>query len=219
MKRLRFIIPAAFMVLFSGCITIFEKYSFNKDGSGTMEYLVDMSELYSMMQAFSDSASNEEMNLDQSFADMKPSLEAVEGISNVMLTGDTDNYIFGIKYQFRNVEALNEALGLLMNAEGGNSEKFVDYTKKTFTRYHKTSDEFSPEALLGEDNEGMDESMVEGMLEGMKYKIFVTMPGKVKSVSTNAEYVTEGSNEVRVEANFSQMVKDTELLKMVIKSK
>ncbi len=39
-----------FVLLMQGCLTIEENYTFKKDGSGTMEYVVDMSEMADLMK-------------------------------------------------------------------------------------------------------------------------------------------------------------------------
>lgn len=47
------------IMLLSGCLTIEEHYTFKKDGSGTMEYVMDMSEIGSMMDALGSSDQGE----------------------------------------------------------------------------------------------------------------------------------------------------------------
>lgn len=220
MKKLIVTALTASALFLSGCITIFEKYSFNKDGSGSMEYLIDMKEMYDMINAFADEEQKNEMNLNETFGETIPELSAIPGISNVQLTGTPEEYVFGIKYDFKDVAALNAALGVLLEKEQGKSDKYVDFNKKVFTRYYKTSDEFSKEALMGEEGgEGMDESMVDEMLQGMKYKIYVNMPGKVKSVKTEAGYTMEGDKAVLIEANLLQLSENDQILKTVITSK
>jgi len=215
-KSILFVLSALFLVL-SGCITITEKYSFRKDGSGTMEYIIDMSELYAMMASFSDSTT-EEMQMNESFEEVKAELESIDGISKVTLTGNPESYIMGIQYDFKDAVALNKAMNLLLNKEGEGTSTFVAWNKKSFTRYSILSDEFSKEALLGE-TEGMDESMAESMLDGMKYKLVVSMPADIKTVETSAEYVQDDKRTVTVEAGFLKILNEKNYLQTEIKTK
>ena len=50
-RNTRLLALLALLVAFTGCITIEENYTFKKDGSGTMEYVVDMSEIGDMLKA------------------------------------------------------------------------------------------------------------------------------------------------------------------------
>ncbi|MBK9535574.1 MAG: hypothetical protein IPO10_10485 [Flavobacteriales bacterium] len=42
---LRPLLAVILLMFFTGCLTIEENYVFKKDGSGTMEYVVDLSEM------------------------------------------------------------------------------------------------------------------------------------------------------------------------------
>jgi len=88
MKKL--IIPIVIFTLVSlgSCITIVEKYSINKDGSGKMEYIVDMSEMYSLMQTLSEEEDVQDLDVSQSFEAILPDLSILKGINNVEIAGE-----------------------------------------------------------------------------------------------------------------------------------
>ena len=62
-------ICTALVLLFAlqGCITIEENYTFKSNGSGTMEYVVDMSSFGEMMESMGDMAGEESSELGDLF--------------------------------------------------------------------------------------------------------------------------------------------------------
>lgn len=222
MKKCLF--PLVFLFLmttFSSCLTIYEKYTINKDGSGSFEYIIDMSELYSLLESMAgetDMEGIEKTDINESFREMIPELRTIEGISNAQVKGDTDKYIFGISFDFSDDEALNRAMDLILDDKNSENQKYVEIKRKKFIRFHKTSSDFSKEALLGEDDVS-DESIMLGVLEGMKYRIEVNLPRKIKTIETKAEIIREDKNLVVIEANFNSLLEDVEHLKTFVKTK
>jgi hypothetical protein len=219
MKKLSLFALVAALSFLTGCITIIEKYTLNKDGSGTMEYFIDMSELYQMMASFSDSTGEmESPEIDQSMREMLPGLENIEGISNIELTGDTAKYAAGIKFDFKNPNALNQAMNVLFKGEksGTDELKYIDINGKTFTRYSLTSADFNKEELLG--SEELDAETMKSVLESMKYKIIINFSKPVKKVNTLVAYTIE-ENTVSMETNFSEIFDKKDFLKTIIKTK
>lgn len=221
MKTMKILVLCTALIFLGSCITIIEKYTLNKDGSGTLEYLIDMSELYSMMAAFSDSSGDmSNMELDQPMREALPVLEKIPGITGVELAGSKDNYTTGIKFNFSDAAALNKALSVVLseNNEGSEGDKtYVAIKGKTFTRFGLTSSEFDKDALLGE-TEGMDEETMNSVLESMKYRISVNFGKPVKKVDTSASYTIEDKT-VTVEANFKEIFATRDLLKTTIRTK
>ena len=214
----KFILPTliAFLLILPGCITIFEKYTINRDGSGSMEYLIDMSELYEMMAAFSDSA--EEAEPVDYMTDIVPEFNAIPGITNVALTGDPEKYLSGIRFDFKDVETLNKALSILFKSSEspGETGKYVEIKRKTFTRYSLTSEEFNKDAFQG--SEEIDEETMEKVLESMKYNIEVHFEKPVRKISTKAPYTVEG-NTVTIETTLADIFNREDFLKTIIKTK
>jgi hypothetical protein len=207
------------LALLSGCITVYEKYTIHKNGSGTLEYTIDMSEMYEMIAAFADSSEEtESMGLGQAMLDAIPAISNIDGISNAELTGDTSKYITGVKFDFKNAAALNKAIEILFEgADAATGEtKYVEIKGKTFTRLSQTSREFNKEALLGSGE--LDEETLKSMLESMKYNISVTFDRGVKKVTTEAEYTLE-DNTVSIETDLSKMFDNADILNTTIKTK
>jgi hypothetical protein len=219
MKKLSLVALTIGLLLLTGCITVIEKYTINKNGSGTMEYIIDMSEMYEMMATFSDSTEDmETAEIDQSMRDAIPGLNSLDGITNVVLTDDSSKYIAGVKFDFKDVKALNQALAVLFKGKENPSTevKYVEIKGKTFTRYNLTSDEFNKETLPG--TEEIDAETMKMVLESMKYKISVNFAKPVRKVTTLANYTVE-ENRVTVESNFAELFDKVNILKTIIKTK
>jgi len=219
MKKLSLIALTTALLFLSGCITIFEKYTIHSDGSGTMEYIIDMSEMLDMMSAFSDSSQEmESPGIDETMRAALPGLEEIQGITNVELTGDNARYIAGVKFDFTDAKALNKAMAVLLTTDGSNSTdvKYVDIKGKNFTRYSRTSEEFNKETLLG--SEELDAETMNMVLESMKYNITVNFDKPVKKVTSKAN-VTKDEKSVTLETNFSEIFDKEDYLQMIIKTK
>ena len=189
MKKLHLLVMLCIPLLFlSSCLTVYEKYTLNRDGSGAMEYIIDMSELHSMMQAFSDSSGEgtNPLEIDQSFREILPGLKDIPGITNVRLTGDADDYIYGIKYDFGDQDALNHAMAVILGSSDTTGIRYVEIKKKRFIRYSLTSDEITGNDLFaGQDSS--TNSLAQKILDEMFYNISVTFPKRVKKVESMAE--------------------------------
>jgi hypothetical protein len=219
MKQIYLLVVVMGLLFLTGCITIIEKYNIHKDGSGSMEYIIDMSEMYEMMASFSDSTDENQTNdLDQSLRAALPELINMEGISNVELTGDISRFIAGIKFDFKDAESLNLALAAILEGEesSGIPVKYIEINGKNFTRFSLTSKEFNKEALL--DSQEFDAETAKSILESMKYKISVSFEKKIKKVTTLADYTLEDKAAV-IETNFSEIFDNADILKTTIKTR
>jgi hypothetical protein len=216
------LILSVFALLFlSSCLSIYEKYTINKDGSGTMEYLIDMNELHSLMLAFSDSSESVDgnMEIDQSFRDILPSVEKIPGISDVRLSGSPENYTYGIKFGFTDQVALNRALNLILGQDPQNTRKYVEIKKHKFIRFPVTNKEITGGDFMAK-NDTSDNKLAVKMLEEMKYNIEVNFPeSRVRKLKTGAETIEKSIHSVDVRASFSQIIDNNEVLKTEIKSR
>lgn len=176
-----------------------------------------MSEFYQIMTSFSESMQDEDIQIDQSFIETAEGLKSVKGISNIKLTGNNKEYIFGISYDFADPESLNEAMALILHSEAESNE-YVSFKGKNITRYSLISDEFSKDKIIGEDESEMDEGMMKEIFEQMKYKITMNFSRPVKSVTTMAEYTIDKNN-INIETNFNTLLENKKVLETVIRLK
>jgi hypothetical protein len=103
----------------SGCFEIREEVNMKADGSGEVQFVVNLSQSKDKVRTY--------MTMDQVEGYKVPKMETVEaymnqaklslgnvkGISNVMTKSDWSSYIFTVTCRFAHVEALNEAIRTL----------------------------------------------------------------------------------------------------------
>jgi len=185
------------ILLLSGCITIEEHYSFKKNGSGTMSYVVDMTEMGEMMDSFSDDmeaagGSVEETEAKDPFNDipmsgLADSLRTVPGISKVKYEQDGE-YYYKITYAFKDLVALNKALNILMSEKEQTTDHvfFRREGNKLIRTHNESAEELGNEFADGE--EGGEEAME--MLKMMKYEMSYKFKEELEDVQCN---ISEGA--------------------------
>lgn len=217
-NNIQFYLIISLIVLLSGCITVYEKYTFNSDGSGTMEYTIDMNDfLLTMQQAFSENQPDESLKIDKSFEEAAYTLKSIEGISNIQITGNPEEFIFGIKYDFSNIDALNKAMSHILQKKSGQKE-YLSFKRKNITRHGVISEEFSRDRLFGKDEEELDEGMIKDIFGQIKYNISLSFPKPVKSVNTKASYTIDNKT-VTLETDFGKLMDNNKLLETKIRLK
>jgi hypothetical protein len=129
----------AAVLLLTGCITIEENYTFKKDGSGTMEYVVDMRELGELMASFGGGEGDSKKkggkddmgNFDMSA--QVAALKALPGISKVKLDGKK-KWVQRLSFSFKDVTSLNRALNELMKDSSNTRHEFFRWEGNTLVR-------------------------------------------------------------------------------------
>jgi len=139
MNRTRLIGLFLLLIAFTGCITIEENYTFKKNGSGTMEYVVDMSQIGEMLKAFEDMGDGkgkEDKDAGLNQLDMKEQVSAlknVPGIKKVKLN-NKDKYVQRVSFAFADLNALNAALNVLMEDSTDTQHTFFQWEGNTLVR-------------------------------------------------------------------------------------
>ncbi len=215
----------ALLVLFTGCLTIEEQYTFKRDGSGTMTYVVDLSEMGEMMKSLegmSEAAGEKEgvdepemMDLDEE----AKALKSIAGISKVKVNNKKE-WVRSITFTFKDLNALNEGLNTLMPDSTGVKHTFFAWDGNTLVR---TSNRFANElgASMGEAgaSEEGEEGMDMGMLLGtMKYKYAFKFADEIGS-TVSAEGVNKeevSSREVKLDTDWAVIAKDEHALDLRI---
>jgi hypothetical protein len=176
--RWRILLATIPLITFTGCLTIEEHYTFNKKGGGTMQYIVDLSELGSLMESFGDAADGDK-GKDEGFGamDMGAQVEAIKsipGIGKVKLDTKT-KWVQKLSFSFKDVNALNGALNQLMRDSSGVRHEFFRWDGKTLVRTNNAHAYELGAGMAKGDGDGggsteegeLDMSM---MLASMKYK-------------------------------------------------
>ena len=217
------------IVLFcTSCFEIHEILNLRKDGTGTYQMIVDMSQsraMLSMLESLgeSDSVETEKKSpfeeIDESFLETKASLEEIEGIINVEAINDEENLKFGVQFEFLNSYALNKALNRI-NADKEATEMvkekvYFSFSKKTFERYNTENfaEDIMKGAGMGEEGDSLNIAM---FFKDLSYSTEYTMPKKIKSMTNPDAVLSDDKRTVSVtyfpfrgegEINFSNKIK------------
>lgn len=223
MKRSRLLGLFLLFIAFTGCITIEENYTFKKDGSGTMEYVVDMSELGEMMKAFENMGDKKDGKADDSMdgLDLKDelaALKAVPGIKKVKVN-DKDKFVQKLTFAFADVTALNAALNLLLEDSTGGAHTFFTWEGNTLVR---TNNDHAKQIGMGMGKEDpADTTDMSQMLEAMKYKYSFAFAEEIAGTSAAEAMTKESPNgkQVKLGTDFSAIAKDEKALDLRIELK
>ena len=212
MKRIGLIITALLASLFlPSCLTIEESYEFKRNGSGMMEYRIEVSD----MADFLESLNTDESKLPTdklSMADMAPQLSEIEGVSHVEVLDNTAEKIYGLRFRFKSLEVLNDALNLLLKKDASASPHlFFTKEENVITRNHlNTRQSIASEFLDDSDEEGKTLAI----LQSMNYKINMKFARPVKVVYAMAEtsIIGKKSKEVKLETSMRDLIEESEML-------
>lgn len=224
MNRTRLIGLFLLLIAFTGCITIEENYTFKKNGSGTMEYVVDMSQIGEMLKAFEDMGDGkgkEDKDAGLNQLDMKEQVSAlknVPGIKKVKLN-NKDKYVQRVSFAFADLNALNAALNVLMEDSTDTQHTFFQWDGNTLVR---RSNGHARDIGLGMGNEDpSDTTDMTELLSSMKYKYRFTFQEPIANTEVAEGMAKESPDPrtVKLDTDFSVIGKDEKVLDLRIELK
>ncbi len=222
---IRALAAASLVLLISGCLTIEENYTFKKDGSGTMEYVVDMSDMKGMADMFSekgDKKSGKQKNDDSPITGAEAkiaSLKKVEGIRKVKLKNEQDGFVQRISFAFKDVDALNRALNVLMPDSTGAQQAFFRWEGNTLVRTNNLyAENMGKEMGGGKDTTGADTTGTAEVLKAMHYKYSFKFAKDVQDTKLADGVTKESPNARKLElaTDWSVIMKDPKALDLRI---
>ena len=211
------------LLFFTGCLTIEEQYTFKKDGSGSMTYVVDMSEMGEMMKGLgkmSESLGEKDSEPMMDMDDEAETLKVIPGISKVKVNKKKE-WVRSISFRFKDLASLNAALNKLMPDSSNTEHTFFRWEGSTLVR---TSNRFANELGAGmtksgegdvEGGEGMDMGVLLGT---MKYKYAFKFADAI-ATTTAAEGMTKeevSGREVKLNTDWATIAKDDKVLDLRI---
>jgi len=215
------------ILMCTSCFEIKEILNLEKDGTGTYQFIVDLSQSKAMLAMLEnmgeeDSTTTKESpfnEMDKSFDETRERLEAIEGIINVNSIKNEENLQFGVQFEFLTIYALNKALNRIdldKEKKMQTEEIFFALTNKnrTFERYN--TENFTQDLMK---NSGMGEGdslNISMFFKDLSYTTKYTMPKKVKSMTNPDASLSDDKKTVNVtyypfrgegEPNFSNKIK------------
>ena len=213
------------LVLFTGCLTIEENYTFRKNGSGTMEYVVDMSQLGEMIKGLGEMGEEGDGTLDNAGGmDMSgevATLKGLPGISKVKLNSK-DEWVQRISFAFKDIDALNAALNTLMPDSTGIQHRFFYWEGSTLVRTNNRHAYELGSSMMRDDNgDGMgDEDGLDlgAMVGSMKYHYSFKFAEDITSTTVADGVIREnkGLREVVIDTDFGVIGRDPNALDLRI---
>lgn len=210
----------ALIVLATGCLTIEENYTFKKDGSGTMEYVVDMSDMKGMADMFGnqgDKKSGKKTDDDGPFTgtDAKvASLKKLEGVRKVKLKNEQDGFVQRISFAFKDVDALNRALNVLMPDSSGVQQAFFRWEGNTLVRTNNTYAKGLGKEMGGDTDTTGTAEVLKSMHYKYSFKFAKDITGMELADGVTSE--TDGSKKLELATDWSVIMKDPKALDLRI---
>lgn len=173
-----------FPFLLTGCLTIEEHYSFKKNGSGSMTYVVDMSELGRIMAELKDLGGENSDDMGRmDLSEEVAALEQLPGIRKVKLD-NKKAWVQRISFDFDNVGALNGALNLLLRDSTDVDTEFFRWEGNTLVRINNAHARQLGQGMAGD--EGEEGNVDLGALLGsMKYHYYFQFAQPVEQIATH----------------------------------
>lgn len=152
MKYIYFIL----ILLLTSCVEFIEDIKINLDGSGTFKYTINLSSSKTKVKSIIslDSLNGQkvpkENEVKEKIKNFKETLKEQEGINNVLITEDYENYLFKVQFDFKNVENLENGLKKTIEKLYPNkifNHDWISYKEKTLVKsipsfYSETVNEF-----------------------------------------------------------------------------
>lgn len=202
------------LFLLQGCLTIEENYVFKKDGSGSMEYVVDMSEMADLLKDLPGDGSKKGLGPDNADMDAQlAQLGSLPGIKKVKLKKEKDGFIQRMSFRFADIGALNAALNTLKPDSTGAKHEYFRWDGNTLVR---TTDAQTRKMTSGMGGGTGDSTDASGILKMMHYKFDLRFADELADVQVAEGMVKEpdGSRHIKLDTDWSLIDKDPAALDM-----
>lgn len=210
------VLLALIVISLSSCITIEEIYTFKKDGSGNMKYVIDMGEMMSLMKSMagdSDEPTETDTMLGSvgnDFISITELLKGINGVSNINHSSDDEKFIYSVSFDFKDITVLNNAL----------NEMFKDSTQTGYQQFFtQKGKKLDRNSLIGNKMKAVmgtseDKEMMEPFLDQMKYNMVFNFEDGVKSVKTlsTAGKLSSDKKTYSVKTDFKKLTTKDDLL-------
>ena len=202
----------ALIVLASGCLTIEENYTFKKNGSGTMEYVVDMSEMAEMMKGIP-GVKDKGGPMAEVPDDKVNQLKALDGIKKVKRKYTDHGFVSKVSFAFADIHALNRALNVLMPDSTDAQQTFFRWEGNTLVR---TNNRYAE--AMGKDMTEGDTTDLTEVLKAMHYKYSFKFADGVKDVQLADGMAKESpdTKKLQLATDWSVIMKDPRALDLRI---
>ena len=209
------IVVAFLLICFTGCFEITEDISLNADGSGSFNLMINASESKDNLRNYMKVGEADgkkipsQMEINQNLLKMKFILEGIQGIQNVKLEKDFENFIFKLSGEFDQLEKLN--LGIVQLSESFNTSNY--------TIDHKDNFKFIPGEVVRLFNYPIDpdfynnaRTTVQYILDTARVTSIIRLQQKIKSFSNKKAILSPSGRAVMLKASLAELTKSEKSL-------
>lgn len=208
-------------LLLSSCFECVEEINLKKDGTGSFVYIVNMSQSKAeintafRLDSFMGSKLPSLNEIKTKIAEAKNTLNTAEGISNLTVKENYNDYIIEVRGNFSSIDKFNKAIKQCAKQMGANAdaiESDFNYSA-TDTTYQRTVASIEAKAAA------RILSLFGGRSEQATYTCIIRTEGKVNKVDNSKAKISPSGKNVLLKLNASEVLKNSALLNLSVSYK
>ena len=209
------------IVLFSmtSCIDIFDDLTIHNDGTGTYKYTVNLSasklKINSILAL--DSLDGKKVpsiqDIKSEINRIKTTFEEKEGISNVVIESDYENFLFKIQCDFENVEALESAILSIIKTE--NLVKNLEYLAEGWFKFDANTFTRSIPSIYIEKSKELNPTEIQLLTEG-KYRSITRFDREIEKFENQNGKLNPSKTAIALQTNIYSLINNSKLLENTI---
>ncbi len=220
---IQFLFIISFLLFFSSCFEITEEVNMKSDGSGDMLLTINMSQSkanlknYMEMEEVQGIKIPSKSEIEGELATIKKTLFQVDGLTNIKINSDFNEFIFKVSGQFDNVKTLNIAINKVGSKLNKSPFPMIkkdnfDYSRGKFTRYFKYLKDWD---MTQEEYDNLNFT-ARFIMESAKYISIYRFDKPVKKITNTSAQVAPSKKAVKLESNLAEVLTGKKLIENVI---
>lgn len=203
----------------TSCIDIFDDLTIHNDGSGTYKYSINLSasklKINSILAL--DSLDGKKVpaisEIKTEINRVKALFEAKDGISNVSIESDFENFLFKIQCDFENVTALENAILSIIKAE--NLVKNLEYLSDGWFKFENNKYERSIPSIYIEKIKDLNPTEIQLLTEG-KYRSITRFDREIEKFDNQNGKLNPSKTAIALQTNIYSLINNSKLLENTI---
>lgn len=169
-------------LIFSSCLTLKERYTINKNGSGDLRITLD----FTQARLFKADSVKGLVAIRDRLIQIPARLEKIKGVSKAEILVENDNHTYTLTLSFEKLSSLNQALNELYNPSADSRQVYVAYENNVLRR---TQPPMSIAQLQKQMKHltGNTQMPEENLLKNIQYSLFWSFKREVAVVYSNSE--------------------------------
>jgi hypothetical protein len=196
----------------TACYEIREEVDIKNDGSGSYAMIIDMSQSKALLEMAAAMPENKDKlptsEIDSAFAKGTARFKNMPGISNAQPINQAKEFIFGMRFDFKDMAALNNALRQSPDQGAANNlpaPEIFKFSKRTLERTSLFQfKELNSLTELQKNPE--DAEQVRALLQSATYACVIRVEGKIKKFSNEKAELAYTGKEVRFGASLLDLI-------------